>query len=313
VEVAKPRTPVADNSDPDLNFGFTLPFDDSEAGKLFTSTDPNSEMRGGIRIFYGRKGPANMSYDVRLPGFPVFTGQYWTSGLSNNTRPVIHSILVWPTEVFGPAFTGKTARFGNTAATAEFFLNVTSVVSGNLSEWRFLVREGMQYYLSEQSYSGLGAFTFSGFQNNDAVGKRWAPFNPATAGFEPIPANVVYAAKDFQNITAVGLWARTSRTTTGGANFGFSSFTVKAETVPPVLSWQRTNFGSETSPNAGLTDNPDHDEFVNLWEYFLDQDPMVFNPSKSLIQSFHFPRSPHDKATSTSTPVFESNVCAIYF
>ncbi|NLF40627.1 hypothetical protein GX586_14375 [bacterium] len=103
--------------------------------------------------------------------------------------------------------------------------------------FRFVVRDGAQYYVSEATTNVATmpvTFTLTNFNNNGAAGFRWAQVNLAAASFDvPDDGSLSFAAQLFTNVTAVGWMGRGA-----GAyyrTFGFRTFSASGLPEPAVL------------------------------------------------------------------------------
>ena len=138
-------------------------------------------------------------------------------------------------------FTGVTE-----SATVKF--NPSSILNVTIKKWvavakekakpiefRFIVRNGTKYYISEAKYSTSAdvmevsdvAFNLVDFNNNSNPGKRWAAYNPTPVSFG-IPSSFDWASVDFNNVTEVGWIGQGS-----GCDFRLFAFGGFTATVSP--------------------------------------------------------------------------------
>jgi len=106
------------------------------------------------------------------------------------------------------------------------------------SLFRFIVRDGGQYYVSEATNNAASTpvtFVLTNFSNNSAAGFRWAPVTLTGTSFDmPDAGSLTFAAYAFSNVTAVGWIGRGS-----GAyyrNYGFDTFKATGELIPEPVT-----------------------------------------------------------------------------
>ncbi|NLF39308.1 sialate O-acetylesterase [bacterium] len=210
-----------------------IAFDDTAAGRFFSSDDPFAQFRGGMKTYYGAGPvPATMNLSIRLNDSGAAPNRFYAQA---NTAPsAISAILIWPSNLFSAPFAGLKTRFGSTPGTASFRMQVNNA-GNDRSELRFIARDGTDYYISEQAFSGAGIFTLTNFQNNGAAGKRWALYDPGASPFPPPATGLVFNAMNFQDVTAVGFFY-TGRRNMYLHEFAFDVFTVKAEVPEPCVT-----------------------------------------------------------------------------
>lgn len=138
--------------------------------------------------------------------------------------------------------------FVNLSASSGITFSPTDELRLRIAEWnehwtggagalfRFVVREGTQYYISQAAtnISVMPPITFvlTNFNNNSAVGFRWAPFNPTASSFD-MPGGLTYSAQVFTNVTAVGWLGRGSGAY--GKTFAFRSFSATGLPEPAAF------------------------------------------------------------------------------
>jgi len=118
--------------------------------------------------------------------------------------------LVWRRDQFDGASASGPFRFGGSDASAGLRVDFTNVITDGDNEFRFAVRDGSRWYLSEAVHRtqavGDGHFELVGFNGSSTVGKRWAPIAPTALGFAiPEPATLGFAAHTFGDVQAVGV------------------------------------------------------------------------------------------------------------
>ena len=219
----------------DSNTAHLIAFDDTSTGGFFSTDEPFSQFRGGLRIGYGPgPAPSSMNYDLRLNDSGAVPNAFYVQAAQGSNPSEIAALLVWPSNLFAAGFRGQRVQFGPTAENASFRVSLVSVGTDG-SELHFLVREGDQYFLSERAFSGAAIHVLTNFINNAAVGARWAAFNPALTPFLPPATGLVYQAANFTNVTAVGFWYRGQRNAYM-QEFTCNIFTVKAQPVPEPIA-----------------------------------------------------------------------------
>ena len=210
-----------------------MAFDDSSAGQFFSSDDPCACFRGGARTYYGPGPiPSSMNFTIQLNDSGYAPNTFYAQ--ASTTPSEMDAIFVWPSNLFAAAYQGRAIRFGTTPDTCSFRMNLTGAGPDG-TELRFLVREGEQYYISEQAFSAAGIWVLTNFQGNAAAGQRWALFDPAATPFPPATTGLVFQAVTFQDVTAVGLFYR-GRRNMYLQEFTFNVFTVKAALPEPCAA-----------------------------------------------------------------------------
>ncbi|MDQ7830246.1 MAG: hypothetical protein RDU30_00805 [Desulfovibrionaceae bacterium] len=179
-------------------------------GNHFFDLDPvsNLNMYGGIRLT--TEGPGDPSVWCRLDaGNPGYFGLQ--SGASGESPWNLETLLVWRKDQFQNDGSARRVAFGATASTATLRVSLASL-DPDVSELRFVIRDGDVWYVSEAAYSRTTAtvFELKAFNNSGEPGKRWAAFSPTAHDFSP-PANLTFTARDFTDVQAVGLAYRGER------------------------------------------------------------------------------------------------------
>jgi hypothetical protein len=208
---------------------YELPFDDTAGGQLFGTDDMFGHWRGGLKVQYGGPVPPSLNYAIRLNDSGAAPNTFYVQASATYTS-VISAVFVWPSNSFAAIGNGHPLIFGNTPDTAKFRTCLTSV-SPETRAVHFIAREGGQYYISEQAFSGVGVHELTNFVDSYAPGARWARFEPVTWPLGSPLTGLAFTAQTFTNLTAVGLWYRGERRA-WAHDFGFNVFTVHATAIP---------------------------------------------------------------------------------
>jgi len=156
-------------------------------------------------------------------------GQFiaWDGDL--NGPAAFEALLFWRREQFNDLGGAGPYAFGPEPEASTLQVDLTGLVGDGDNEVRFAILnrdpDGERWYLSEAAYTrpfiGDGAFRLLQFSGNGAPGARWASF-PEPVGTDvhlPAVAELAFAAKQFDDVQAVGLMYRGAR---WRWNMGFS-------------------------------------------------------------------------------------------
>lgn len=118
-----------------------------------------------------------------------------------------------------------------------------------LGQVRWLVREGDQFYLSEDTLERNDEWVFAADDDDG----RWAPFDPVTT-WDFDQDNAVFATMDFSDITAVGVYTDGGSLSGARRWFDFGLFQVNAWLVGagPYQTWLESFFSSAELGDPGL-------------------------------------------------------------
>ena len=215
-----------------LNAGTALcvPFSLADGQPLF-----GPEYNGGLNrlaptsalTFYGgfcvtalegdtRVAPASMNMWTGLR-----EGQFisWDGDLNGPTA--FEALLLWRSPQFNALGGAGPYAFGVDDTTATLQIDMTALVGDGDNELHFVIQNhdagGDTLYLSEAAYLdqflGDGAFRLQRFSGNGDPGMRWAPI-PEPVGDDlhlPAAAGLTFAAKDFDDVRAAGIFYRGAR------------------------------------------------------------------------------------------------------
>jgi hypothetical protein len=146
------------------------------------------------------------------------------------------ALLYWKKQDFLNGARGVTVTF-DVASTLEIlnYAGADGVVDNNFGQVRFVVRDGSQFYISEDFGDKT---TSSGFQLTDPSTTRWAPYTPSapySLKFDAV--NAVFAFHTFSDITAVGFYHATDQSTATNRRAGLNleRFRVSAKLQTPPI------------------------------------------------------------------------------
>lgn len=164
-------------------------------------------------------------------------------GAGNPTESSFSSMLLWDSADFL-----SSASFFNDSPDSSLSLsyrNVSSNGANNSASFRFIIRDGATYYVSNLGVDGftfnstLETFTLTG----ETVGLEWASFDPTLSisyNNDTDPTNynlgtLTFEERSFDDVTGVGAIYNASRTNNGagaGARFDVVDFQAQLNTVP---------------------------------------------------------------------------------
>ncbi len=210
---------------------------------------------GGYETVYSEiAGLTNTNDPVPSPLLQEGVGlQSWHGGTQNLVSED-NALFVWRKDQFNN-FPGETIRFGEELTESTLLLDTLGVGS-NETEIHFVIKSGSTWYFSEAAYTDTvdGTFSLEGFNNNAAVGFRWAEFTPTANNFA-LPVNPVFNAVSFTDVQAVGFHAY-GRQDRYGWTFGFARFLALGKGENSSSSQQSLVFdfmGSSPGLNAPWT------------------------------------------------------------
>jgi hypothetical protein len=234
----------------DLNGGN----DDARAYLLYSDTEPINPHPEGNNA-YGGTYSTGSSY--RFYGgilFQHYDGQFGSKWAEVWERPnaadrIYQSadatsdgwaLLYWKKEDFLNSASGVTVTF-DAASSLEIlnYAGADGVVDNNFGQIRFVIRDGIQFYVSERFGEKTSS---SGLQLMNPSTTRWAPFTPsAPYNLEFDAANAVFAFHTFNDITAVGFYHTTDQSSAANRRAGLNlerfRVTANLQAPPPSLKY----------------------------------------------------------------------------
>jgi hypothetical protein len=227
--------------------------------EIFNTNVSQNQFKGGFRIDYSpdvAKNNGMVTMRSNTDGW--MAGNYITTTDNSLAPSKITQIIVWTKDKFLNTPTNAIVKFDNTN---------NSILSVNLSNlsvqgktFRWVIRNGNTYYLSEMLIESIGNYQLNAFSNTSMVGKRWAVFNPNLLTIpSPMPS---FNAVNFDNVQEVGFIYEGSRTMYQHT-FSMTAFSVKG-LVNPVSTKARIGLEEEVNPSfISVYPNPTNN-FLNL-------------------------------------------------
>jgi hypothetical protein len=151
---------------------------------------------------------------------------------NNQGESKVVMLLIWRKDQFLNGLDSATVQFD---ADSAFRVDFVQDQNEPGNEVRFVVRNGAQYYISEDlqaDWQGAAVHTLMDFVDNSAAGTRWAAFNPTTTSFEAPTNTAAYVATEFPDVTQVGLYKVGYRPAYAHGH-KFDDFQVEAIAAPP--------------------------------------------------------------------------------
>lgn len=207
-----------------------------------------------------------------------------------NFSGATHAHFVW----LKPDFLGTAATTALTfTSTSRLTLSVGDGGSDTIPRWtnitnaRWLVREGTQWYVSQSALAGGTGDKVLTFASDSSDG-NWAPVNP-DGNLNLNLAGLTYSARNFSNLTGFGYYLENDTQSSGLSFYAMvDEFKVEVSPVlPPLAAWQNSHWpGTSTSAIVGPEADPDGDGLINLLEYALASIPT--DPASRQLPSVQF-------------------------
>lgn len=191
----------------------------SELSPNITKAGYNTDFFGGWQMTYYGTTTANTGERTQVRNV---TGDPITIMTGTDTREKsVQALVFWKNtgyqNVTGPDY----ATFVNTATNS---IAVTLAIDGTMPTFRYLVKTGGQYYVSETTFTATATLTNPGAAN-------WAAYNPATdMNFNQ--ASATYGGVSFGELEAVGYYFETDSSTASIIGFRNTGVVVQATLVP---------------------------------------------------------------------------------
>ena len=198
-----------------------------------TSTIASQAMNAGFEgqgTVFGGTGAADLSNDFafRQSNIGFAPGRIYAQ---TNEPEAIRGLLMWDQTIFLNGGSTNPVSFG---AASSLSLDVQGPLNSNGGGWgyRMVVRNGSDYFISNQAAGGDLSIT-------NLPASTWAAFDPTANGGD-IDALAVaiegfdvsaYTTRTFDDVTAVGFFANSTRTQFSNA-LEVISFSVDAEVIP---------------------------------------------------------------------------------
>lgn len=216
--------------------------DDARTGRNFATTYPTAAMQpasgysGTSGQFFG--GASLGQPDTSTPGiWDNFEVQ--NQGLNdqlhfrmqNTTSVNGHIAVYWDYRDFLGASAGVPVQFTTSSSFTMTVHNNNSHLEDAIGRW--LVREGSQFYLSQQFFSlpiSTGSANPSLTFASDGSDGSWVQYNPTGLAIDS--NDMGFTPQNFSNVTAVGFYVEHDPFVHNSLEFAVSQFTVNAQPVP---------------------------------------------------------------------------------
>ncbi len=165
--------------------------------------------------------------------------------------------------------------------TGSSILRMSGVTLTSAGEVRWLVREGTQFFVSQDLItpsSGTATLAF----HTDGTDGYWAPYDPATS-LDFDQQSAIFLPRDFADVTAVGLMAGSDARTSSRPVVQFSGFEATGlASTSPYEAWLSAHFSpailadpAKEATHWGESADLDSDRQTTLSEYFQGSNPSV--------------------------------------
>ena len=228
--------------DPENPFLASIPFDETKA--VFENTTGGAAFKGGLSVNHSdgeKKAGIEQITNYATPSLRgVNEGSRYASfafdncGNSDATTSAAYqdviASFIWTNDQFVNGFSGSKIALDDQSTMR---LNVNEVMGNyRFSSIHFLIKNGSQYYISQDSVRNAGMFALTDF--NNSAEKLWLEYDPTTLD---LPGDWSGAKSvDFDDVQAVGFIYKTSHQYHKTFKFDFFSVDgIKAEA--PVVTF----------------------------------------------------------------------------
>ncbi len=215
-----PALTVTQNRNFTLNTNdILIPFSVANGDNLFTTGQNQSEFYGGVKLDYKNQVVGSYTYNLSNYGpQDIFIADLHTGGTDEAD---LELLFLWKKDQFLNNYDVATnVNIGKLA------INIgTNKNSGAGSDFRFVIKQNGNYYISDFMAYNNGFYELDAFNNSEQPAKRWYHYNPTAINFSiPTPLSSPFAMT-FDDVEAVGFVVDNYRTGYG-ATFSFDQFQV---------------------------------------------------------------------------------------
>lgn len=233
---------------PTENYHF-MDFSTEDGEEIYITGESQSEFYGGAFFDYDPSSDATIRLQLRNEDAGSLANMAWGQLAPVDLDPsyvnYMKVIFLWKKRQFLNNMDIVPVAFDNTT---DSYIQANMIAMGASPRFRFVIRNGADYYISEFEATSPGLVELREFNNSDLEGKRWHPFDPNTDFLErsitDFSGLAPAVAMDFTDVQEVGFALR-GRKIQYGQEYKFDAFTVNAINPLGPLSLAFTSFDGE--------------------------------------------------------------------